>query len=233
VDLKERFQHLLGVARRITDPEAAGFLLDGEKQVWIEPFMRGERTVTEAAEAQGLPVEKMYQHLQSLVRVGLVQDVGTRPNPRGGRAMRLYRAAADSFFVPVEVDLEVRAGRRNIERFAARIYEHYLAAVMEEYRPREAGFFVFPQFWTTRQDRLFLLQRLSDGTPLMPSSGPLQGTWQYGEVSLSVEEAREFREEMNAVLRRFMTPERSEGGQKYYYLVAFSPEMQHVIEGED
>lgn len=90
----------------ITDVAATQILVDHDRRAYLEPFMRGDCSTTEAAEALGVPVKDMAYRVQRMLRLGLVRATGEQR--RAGRPVRRYRAPP-SFFVPFaalpEVDL--------------------------------------------------------------------------------------------------------------------------------
>lgn len=90
----------------ITDVAATQILMDHDRRAYLEPFMRGECSTTEAAEALGVPVKDMAYRVQRMLRLGLLHATGEQR--RAGRPVRRYRAPA-RFFVPFaalrEVDL--------------------------------------------------------------------------------------------------------------------------------
>jgi DNA-binding Lrp family transcriptional regulator len=114
--------------RRVDDPVAATLLLDDVARSVLAAFLEGERGVREAADTLGLDLDATLYRVKRLERAGLLVQVGLRR--RAGRPVRLYRAAAEAWFVPFEVlphaDLEeaffemhVDQGRR-LARAAAR-----------------------------------------------------------------------------------------------------------------
>lgn len=85
--------------RTITDPEAADYLADPAKAVYVYPFIGRERTAKEVADTYGVRLNALAYRLQQLQRLGLIEV--TREAPRAGRPVKYYRAVADAFFVPL------------------------------------------------------------------------------------------------------------------------------------
>lgn len=83
----------------VHDPEAADYLSDPLKAVFIYPFIGRERTAAEVAAEQGVKLNALAYRIGRLTALGLLRQVGTRP--REGRAAKVYRATADAFFVPL------------------------------------------------------------------------------------------------------------------------------------
>lgn len=82
----------------VTRPAAVRLLLSPRYQPVLRRLMLGEWAVADLARACGLPLNAAHHRVQMLLRQGLAQVARTRPRP--GRPVRLYRAAAEAFFVP-------------------------------------------------------------------------------------------------------------------------------------
>ncbi|MBB5234007.1 helix-turn-helix domain-containing protein [Deinococcus budaensis] len=82
----------------VTQPAAVRVLLSARYQPVLRRLMLGEWAVADLARACGLPLNAAHHRVQTLVKQGLVAV--TRTRPRRGRPVRLYRAAAEAFFVP-------------------------------------------------------------------------------------------------------------------------------------
>ncbi len=83
----------------VTDPRAAAFLTDPETSLYLKPFLgTAGVTVGEAAQQLGVPATRFYHRVVRMKRLGLLEVSGTLP--RRGRALKLYRATAERFFVP-------------------------------------------------------------------------------------------------------------------------------------
>ncbi len=63
--------------------------------------MAGERSVSEAALQLGETPTATYKRVQRFLNLGLLKV--TRSQPRAGKAIRYYRATAESFFIPFRV----------------------------------------------------------------------------------------------------------------------------------
>lgn len=81
----------------VRQTRAAAVLLDPVRRRYLEPFMRAERSPSQAARELGVPVRDMAYRVKRCVALGLLEF--TREQPRGGRPIRFYRAP-ESFFVP-------------------------------------------------------------------------------------------------------------------------------------
>lgn len=83
----------------VTDPDAAAYLSDPLKAVYIYPFIGVARSAGEVAQRYGVRLNALMYRIGCLQRLGLLQQVGERT--RQGKPVRLYRATADAFFVPL------------------------------------------------------------------------------------------------------------------------------------
>lgn len=87
-------------SRRVTGDEAARALLHPDRARTLLPFLDRARSVTEAARELRVKPNTLLYRVRRLVELGLLCEAGEAV--RGGRKVRLYRAAAESFFVPFE-----------------------------------------------------------------------------------------------------------------------------------
>ena len=84
----------------VRNPQAVAFLTDPDCTRLLKPFLFGERTIKEAAEALHLEPSALYYPVKRMCDLGLLKTV--REIPRRGRALKVYRASAERFFVPFE-----------------------------------------------------------------------------------------------------------------------------------
>ncbi len=80
----------------------------------LDVFTPEARGIADAARVLGVTTEWLYKRVRRLQRAGLLTVQDTRP--RAGRAVRLYRAASDAFFVPFSLVPPERVGRQNRAR---------------------------------------------------------------------------------------------------------------------
>lgn len=85
----------------VRDPEQAAFLVDATRKRLLAPFLARERTVREAASEVGEQPNGMHYWVNRMVGLGLLCGAGTRTHR--GRAVKVYRSAADAFQIPFEV----------------------------------------------------------------------------------------------------------------------------------
>lgn len=83
----------------VHDSQAADYLSNPLKAVFIYPFIGRARSASEVAAEHGVKLNAMAYRIERLQRLGLLQPAGRRL--QGGRTVQLYRATADAFFVPL------------------------------------------------------------------------------------------------------------------------------------
>ena len=84
----------------VEDRRAADILTNPRTLRGLEPFLGRDCTVSQAAEETGEKPNTVLSRVRRFLDLGLLKISGERP--RGGRAIKLYRSAADLFFIPYE-----------------------------------------------------------------------------------------------------------------------------------
>jgi hypothetical protein len=84
--------------RRIVDPDAVRFLMDGSQRRYLGPFLRNESTVAQAAAELAVGTDDMYYRVKRMQRFGILSV--TRSEPRAGRPVKYYSAGPHALFVP-------------------------------------------------------------------------------------------------------------------------------------
>jgi hypothetical protein len=90
---------------KIRKASAAAALIDPFRRRIVWSFLMCPRSVAEAAAETGIPLKQLHYHAQRLVRLGLLKIVDTRR--RTGRPVKIYKAVAESYFVPHELAHEL------------------------------------------------------------------------------------------------------------------------------
>ena len=85
----------------ITQPEVARALTKLQTARLLEPFMKRERTLSEAAGELGVKLPALLYHVERFIACRLLEVV--REVPRKGRALKVYRSTAEQFFVPFQL----------------------------------------------------------------------------------------------------------------------------------
>jgi hypothetical protein len=99
VEIRSRVQRL-----EVRDPEAAKALFDTKQRVLFAPFFAAPTTVSEAAEATSTLPSTMLYFIRRMVALGLLEV--TDQVRRSGKLVNQYRAAADEYYLPIEVTEE-------------------------------------------------------------------------------------------------------------------------------
>ena len=108
----------------IQDPKAVAFLTDPDCTRFLKPFLFGERTIKEAAEALHVEPSALYYPVKRMCNLGLLEVA--REVPRRGRALKVYRASAEKFFVPFE-----STGDVTFEAFIATLNAQWEAGLLK------------------------------------------------------------------------------------------------------
>jgi hypothetical protein len=83
---------------RITEANAAAFLMDDRNRAFLPPFLGRESSVAAAAEEAGVGLDDLYYRVRRMTALGILQV--TREEPRAGRPIKLYRMPGDGLFIP-------------------------------------------------------------------------------------------------------------------------------------
>lgn len=86
--------------RHLDDAKAADFFLVRSSSRHLDPFLRGECSLSEAANALGIGKTRMHYWLNKMLELGLIEQV--RVERRGRNRVPVYRATADRFTVPMD-----------------------------------------------------------------------------------------------------------------------------------
>lgn len=81
----------------VSDPAAAAAFVNSRLRRTLMLFARHDLSLGEAARAANLDLKRLHHHAQRLVQLGLLKVSSIRP--RAGRPIKMYRAAADAFFI--------------------------------------------------------------------------------------------------------------------------------------
>lgn len=203
--------------RIVQDTRIADLLMSPITLRQIEPFLGRDVTVGEAARSSGERPNTVLKRVQRFVDLGLLQVV--REEPRAGRAVKVYRTAADVFFVPFETTSAESFEAALAERDA--YWEDLLRTNVVRAR-RQA----FPD-WGTRiyrdpSGRLQIQMAVTpdrNTDPLAPASPPALSAWR-DHVFLDYSDAKALQRELFELLLRY---QRKGGAQRYIVHVGLAP----------
>ncbi|WP_139806549.1 Lrp/AsnC family transcriptional regulator [Deinococcus hopiensis] len=119
---------------RVENRLQAELLMDRTWLRLLDVFAREGRGVADAARVLGVTTEWLFRRVRRLERAGLLSVQGARS--RAGRAVKLYRAAAETFFVPFSLVPPETVGRQNraqhLELFETAIGRTFLQAPFDQ-----------------------------------------------------------------------------------------------------
>ena len=184
------------------DPRAAQVILGAERR-WLEPFMGRERSVSAAARELGVAVDALSYRVRRFVKLGLLTFV--REEPRGGRAIKIYRGRAH-YRLPLAVlpavDLLELA-----ERLDAPMRSRYLAGFAGSLEHTDFYEWAVVCYRTADDPvRLELVPPLSGWTPeqlMRPEVPALLFNWV--PLALSPEQAKTLQAELMQLVGHYQT----------------------------
>lgn len=195
--------------RRITDPEAALFLLDRYRSSFIVPFLGLECSLAEAARALGLSKSRMSYWVRRMLELGLIEVV--RVEKRSRFNVPVYRSVADVFTFPIEL-VPAESDEALLAIQFGDFFERVKRSLAYAGRKNADG-------WHVRAER--------DGgnvwVRMLPEAGNSEAAKllsDFGRLYLSEAQAAELRREMRALLGRFVERSDREGGKAHlvYFL---------------
>lgn len=92
-----RDEDLIKSWQSITDLKATQILTDWRLRRFLDPFLEAPRTMSEVGALLTVKLNVVHYRVKQLVRLGLLQVVGTRKDV--GRPAKLYGVTAEKFFV--------------------------------------------------------------------------------------------------------------------------------------
>ena len=201
----------------VTDPAVAAALTNPRTLRQLEPFLNRERTVLEAAQEGGVKPNTMLARVRRFTALGLLSV--TREVPRAGRAVKVYRSSAESFFVPYEVTPSetLESAMRERERY----WEDLLRKNVVRVRSEDIG------SWGTRiyRDARGRLQVQAAVTPernytlLAPERPAALSAWRDA-VYLDYDDAKTLQGELFALLKKY---QQKAGAQRYILHLGLAP----------
>ena len=202
----------------VTRPEAAAVLTEMRRVAFLRAFMTTEGTaVGEAARHFGLSPNATYRRVKQFEALGLLRFY--RSLPRSGKAIRLYRGAAQSFFLPRELyPLETWLSRGFQAQFG--VFNSQLAQALEAGPNPVGGLLVgetaqgYSIHYAGSDGELWNPQ--DPGTTVMYSG--------FRTLQLDYERAKAFHAELRAVVSRYA----GEGGSTPYMLGLFLTPLTDV-----
>ena len=201
----------------VTNPEAADALVNPLTLRQLEPFLGRDCTVSQAAEETGAKANTVLSRVRRFVTLGLLKVV--REEKRKGRAVKVYRSAADVFFVPFETTSAESLEAMMRERDS--YWEAMLRRGVVRARAEDVG------TWGTRvyRDERGRLQVQTAVTPernytMLDADRPAVLSAWRDSVYLDFEDAKALQQEMFALLQRY---HQKRGAQRYVVRLGVAP----------
>ena len=201
----------------IQDRRAADILTNPRTLRGLEPFLGRDCTVSQAAEETSEKPNTVLSRVRRFLNLGLLKISGERS--RGGRAVKLYRSAADLFFIPYEATSAETLEAAMAERDA--YWEATLRRGVVRARTQAVG------AWGTRvyrdgRGRLQVQAALnpeSNYTTLEPGDPAVLSAWRDA-VYLDFEDAKALQREMFGLLKTYL---QKRGAQRYIVRLGMAP----------
>ena len=175
----------------VSDPRTASVFANMRQRRLLLELVARESSLQELASRMQLPLNLAHYHVARLLELGLV--VLTREQPRSGRVIKHYRAAARSFFVPTHL-MSRSPGKELAAELRASLDAHH--------DPKEGILYCIDEALLPRMHRM-----------QSPSTAAIANE-SWHQLVLTKEEARLLASELKALLSRFAG--RSNGKAKSY-----------------
>ena len=198
----------------VTDPEMAKVLLEPDHLRYIAPFVGFERTLSEVARETTSTLSTTYRRVVRYCDLGILEVA--REQKRKGRALKLYRAVADVFFVPNRL---AGGEEHSSERWEAHWEEDFRRGLRHAYAHRLDG-------WGQRlyrREGVFttsLASGPSQDVDTLADTMPALYNRFHDSLYLDFEGAKAFQRELDAL---FNTYAQHRGQQRYMVRISLVP----------
>lgn len=197
----------------VTNPEMAKVLENPEHLRYVAPFLEREHTVSEIALEVGSPLSTTYRKLRRYCDLGILEVA--REQKRSGKAVKVYRAVADVFFVPFEFS-------GSVEESSARWQKHWEGDFHRGFRH------AFEQLggWGRRLYRkngvltVMLARGPTEDVDMLGAEMPALYNRFHDSLYLDFAEAKAFQGELDALFVRYSA---QRGGQRYLTRLSLVP----------
>lgn len=198
----------------VTDAETARVLIDPAQLRYIAPFIGRERTVKEVADETNSTLSTTYRRVRRYLGLGILEVV--REQKRKGKALKVYRAVADEFYIPNNVtdgqEVSSERWQKHWERDFQQGLRHAYAEQLDGWGQR-----------LYRKDGVFTSSLASgpdeDIDPLEDKMPALYNRF-HDSLYLDFGEAKTLQRELDALFKKYMS---ETGGQRYMMRISFVP----------
>jgi DNA-binding transcriptional regulator GbsR (MarR family) len=184
--------------------EAAKFFTHAINVAHLNPFVAGEKSLSEAAQELNISKNRMNYWVNKLQRLDLIYTV--RVEKRGRHRVPIYRATADFFVVPVEL-LPTDSDE---DIFQLATFEQKVKRSLADFKH------AYMKDWQLRYE-------LVKGVALLKIEPPenrkeeLKVVNSWGQLNLSETQAEAFRREINRVVGRYLKASQKNQGKSFLY----------------
>ena len=185
--------------RNLESVEAAEFFVSPTSSRHLEPFVRGECSLAEAAKALGIGKTRMSYWLGKLLQLGLIEEV--RIEDRGRYKVPIYCATADVFTVPLE-KIPAESDEQILEIHARGFIEAERRAVIQKAREHAEEWYMEYRLWNGQAQRNFVPKTDKSESPFVLS---------FGTIHLTDSVAQQARQELEDLIRRYGAQANPEG----------------------
>jgi DNA-binding transcriptional ArsR family regulator len=186
--------------RNLDSPEAAEFFISPQSSRHLEPFLRGECSLSEAAQALALSKSRMSYWLAKLLQLELIEQV--RIEKRGKHKVPIYRASAEVFRIPFD-QIPAESDEQVLEINTRGFEEAVRVAVIRKAKEHANEWYLEYRFLYGKAQHNFMPKAKLDKDPPF--------IFAFGNIRLSNEVAEAAQRDLQAFLDRYGAENSSEG----------------------
>ena len=195
--------------------QAAGFFVHRTHVRHLSPFMDQECSLAEAAQVLEISKSRMSYWVNKLLEMGLIEVL--RIEKRGKHRVPIYRSVAEVFRVPLTL-IPLTSGESLLEVQRLKFDQQLEESLIQVGRMN-------PQNWHIRFSLEGTFWRL-DLLPNDRDKESLELVNEWGRLRLSKAQAKTFRQELMALVKRYSNIT-EEGGSNHLYKLVLVEEISH------
>ncbi len=216
----------------VTDMEVARVLTDIPQVRLLEPFLKKETTLSDAAKALDVKLTTLLYHVTKFVRLGLLEVA--KEEARKGKAVKYYQTTAKAFFVPFDItpSLSLKHLLEHITQPSYDIFNRESAKVLQDISG-DWGIEIFSN--TTAEKGLTIAIRRrhrsrQQDTGFDPDKPAFFGS--IGGFHLDFATAKAFERELRELLEHYHKKQNPKE-QLYFYRIGLTPVQDESFEPKD
>jgi len=214
----------------ITEPDVARTLVELKTVQLLEPFMKREVSLSEAAAELNVKLPTLLYHVNKFIELGLLEVA--RVERRAGRPIKHYRTTAKAFFVPFDVTPSetlahlmyrmISPGEQRFHREAAQALQNH-AGSWGVYMYCNQGEGVSYALTSQGEKHIptAVSTMLKQGAPALFVSD--------GTLELDFETAKALQKDLADLYARYNKKQRT-GGQLYAYRLGLTPVQDETLD---